>query len=73
MVQLKSKCSFGCSVALFVAMVFVCGASGAPQFIDTYNIQKTANSTYTYQSINGLQRGYDYVYGNTYSSGYKSE
>lgn len=71
--QLTSKS--GCSVpatVLLVAVLVTC-AKCAPQLLDTFAVQKSANTTYTYQSPGGLQHGYSYAYGNTFASGYKSE
>lgn len=67
MVQLKSS-----RLAVLLG-VFVSCVTSAPQFLDTYLVQKAANSTYTYQSTDGLHKGYSFAYGNTYSGGYKSE
>lgn len=56
-----------------VVFVVPSPVQSAPQALDTYNVQKSANSTYTYESIDGLQKGYSYAFGDTYASGYKSE
>lgn len=69
--QLKWK-SLQCSFVLLVG-VLVSSAKSAPQFLDTYAVQKSANTSYTYESTGGLQKGYSYAYGNTFASGYKSE
>lgn len=60
---------------LVTVLVFVVlsPVQSAPQLLDTYKVQKSANSTYTYESTNGLQKGYSYAFGDTYVSGYKSE
>lgn len=73
MALLKCKRVHCCSLSVLLVLVLVSCTSSAPQFLDTFAIQKSANSTYKYESINGLQQGYSYAYGNTYSSGYKSE
>lgn len=70
MIQLKS--SPWCIVALLIG-AFVQFGNSAPQFLDTFEVKKAANATYTYQSLNGLQNGYSYVYGDSYATGYKSE
>lgn len=50
----------------------------APQFLpsaslDTFEVKKSANTSYSYQSLNGLQHGYNYAYGDSFVQGYKCE
>lgn len=72
MTQLRSKNLCFRAMAVLVA-VCATAVESAPQSLDTFEIKKSANTSYKYESVDGLNRGYSYAYGDSFASGYKSE
>lgn len=62
-----------CTLVIVLIGLFVRVQSAPQHIVDTFEVRKSANTSYTYQSLNGLQNGYSYAYGDSYATGYKSE
>lgn len=73
MIQSRSQKVRSLRLAVVLAVFCAAAVDSAPQNLDTFEIKKSANTSYKYESTDGLSRGYSYAYGDSFASGYKSE